>query len=123
MAAVAAVLLAFSLGSADRLYGVVAGVLLGGANLRAMTMITERLTQSPNADGRNSALALLFGKLFLLIGAVGAVMLLLKPDAIAFIAGLSLAPAALLVVAALARPRTNADDGSAASQQQPSEVL
>lgn len=122
-AAACGVLLAFSLWSGDRLSGVVAGVLLGGANLRAMTLITERLTSSLDANGRNGALALLLGKLMLLIATVGAVMLLLKPDVLAFIAALSLAPAALLVVAAVARPDTSQDGGSAVSDQQPGEVL
>ena len=122
-AAVLGVLLAVSLLSGDRLSGVLAGVLLGGTNLRAMTLITERLTGSADANGRNGALALLLGKLMLLIATVGAVMLLLKPDPLAFIAALSLAPAALLVVAAVARPDTSRDDGDPVSEQQPSEVL
>ena len=122
-AAAVGVLLALSLWSGDRLSGVLAGVLLGGANLRAMTLITERLTSSPDANGRNGALALLLGKLMLLIATVAGVMLLLKPDALAFIAALSLAPAALLVVAAVARPATAKADDSAVSDQRPSEVL
>ena len=123
MAAVVAVLLTLIFWSGDRLSGVAAGVLLGGANLRAMTLITERLTASPDADRRNSALALLLGKFVLLIGTVGAVMLLLKPDALAFIVALSLAPGALFLVAAVARPDANEDDGGTASEQRPSEVL
>jgi hypothetical protein len=104
LAALAAVGLALMVWPGERWTGVLAGVLLGAANFRAMAMFTERLTGSVNADGRNRALALLVGKLMALIVIVGVVMLILKPDPLAFILGISLAPAALLLVAAVARP-------------------
>ena len=118
-----AVLLTLSFWSGDRLSGVLAGALLGAANFRAMAMITERLTGSASASGRNTALGLLFGKLFGLIAAVAAVLFVLQPDPLAFILGLSLAPAALLIVATVARPDTALDDEPTGAEPQPGEVL
>jgi len=107
--ALAAVGLALMAWPGERWTGVLAGVLLGAGNFRAMAMFTERLTSSVDADGRNRALTLLVVKLIVLIVTVGAVMLLLKPDPLAFILGLSVAPAALLIVAAVARPGSHED--------------
>ncbi len=104
LTALAAVGLAMMIWPGERWTGVLAGVLLGAANFRAMAMFTERLTSSTTAGGRNGALALLVGKIMALIVVIGVVMLILKPNPIAFILGVSLAPAALLIMAAIARP-------------------
>lgn len=121
--AFAAVLLTLGFWSGDRLSGVLAGALLGAANFRAMSLITERLTSSTSAGGRNSALGLLFGKLFSLIAALAAVLFVLQPDPLAFIVGLSFAPAALLIVATVARPETASGDELTGAEQPPGEVL
>ncbi|MEY3014822.1 MAG: hypothetical protein RIT45_3557 [Pseudomonadota bacterium] len=98
--ALVAVVVAAAIGSREVLIGLGAGFLLGGLNARALTALTRRMT-STDAQARGAASGLLFGKMLLLMGAVGAVLMLGKPDPVAFVVAISVAPAMMLGAALL----------------------
>lgn len=92
MVALLAIASAAAFGTREVLIGAGAGFLLGGLNARALAVLTQRMT-SPESTTRGAASGLLFAKMLLLLGAVGAVMLLLRPHPVAFVVGISVAPA------------------------------
>lgn len=78
-----------------QLVGLGAGFVLGGLNARALAALATRMT-SVDAQARGAAAGLLMAKMLLLMAAVGAVLLLAKPDPVAFVIAISVAPAMLL---------------------------
>jgi len=64
------------------------GGLLGAANLVAITWITARIL-TRGQSGFGSSMALVGAKFVVLVGVVGAIVLLLKPDVLPFLLGFS----------------------------------
>lgn len=85
--AIAATAVFFSSGSTGALSVMIGGV-LGGANLVAIGWIAARVLER-GEKGFESSVALLAAKFVLLVGIVGAVVLLLKPDLLPFLLGFS----------------------------------
>ena len=100
--------------------GVLLGALLGGMNFRALALLAARFTRTDDNAGRSGAMGLIIAKMAAMMAAVGAVMLLAKPDVGGFLVGISAAPVSLVIVAAIARPTF--DDASAAAAQPNPEV-
>ena len=84
-----------------RWMGLVAGAAIGGANFRALALLTARLTRVDPTQ-RKIASMMLVGKLPMLLAAIGLVMWWLQPEPVSFVIGLSLAPVALVLVSAFA---------------------
>ncbi len=84
--------------------GVFVGALLGGLNFRALALLAAKFTRVGDNAARSGAMGLIVVKLGAMMAAVGGVMVLVKPDVGAFLVGISLAPAALIGVALMARP-------------------
>ncbi len=108
LAAVACALAA-SLAGPAVLTGVALGAALGGLNFRALAILAARFTRAGDNAARAGSAGLLIFKMVALMAAVGVVFVLIEPDGVGFIAGISLAPLALIVVSMIARPSFDAE--------------
>jgi hypothetical protein len=83
--------------------GLLAGGLVGAANLRALAFLTGRMVAA-DRSARHAAIGLMLVKFAALAGAVAAILRWLDPDALALLIGLTLAPASLALGTALRSP-------------------
>lgn len=86
--------------------GLLAGAVIGAANLHLLGLIAQRITQGSTRSKSAAVLGLVL-KMGAVAAAVAATMFWLKPQPLALMAGLTLAPATLVAVAYLAAPTTN----------------
>lgn len=94
--------------------GLLAGAVIGGANLHLLGIIAQRITQGSTRSKGAAVLGLVL-KLGAVAAVLGATMFWLKPQPLALLVGLTLAPATLVAVAYLAAPDTTAAPVSASA--------
>lgn len=95
--ALAAVLVSVVVADKAHVAGMLAGVLVGGANFRALGMLTSRFVGGETSS-RNAAIGLLVAKFAVLAAALGAIVTWVRPDIVALLIGLTLAPACLVAL-------------------------
>jgi len=95
--ALAAVLASVALADQAHVAGMLAGALVGAANFRALGVLTARMVGG-ETNSRNAAIGMLVAKFILLAAALGAIVTWVRPDIVALLVGLTLAPACLVVL-------------------------
>ena len=88
-----------ALGSSGHWTAVLAGLLLGGANFRALAILTTRMLLSDEPSTRNTAIVMLSLKIGVLALLMMAVFRWVKPDGLTLLLALSLAPFCLVILA------------------------
>jgi hypothetical protein len=91
--------------------GLLAGAVIGAANLHVLGLLAQRITQGSTRTKGAAVLGLVL-KMGAVAAAVAATMFWLKPQPLALMAGLTLAPATLVLVAYLAAPSTHDAESS-----------
>lgn len=95
--AAVAVVAGFVLGGRAAGLGLIAGALVGAANFRGLGILTQRFVGG-ETQSRNTAIGLLVVKFVLLAAVIGAIVTWLRPDMLALLLGLTLAPACLVAL-------------------------
>ncbi len=95
--ALLAVLATVALAGKAQVAGMLAGALVGAGNFRALGVLTSRLVGGETGS-RNAAIGLLLAKFTLLAALLGAIVTWVRPDIVALLIGLTLAPACLVVL-------------------------